>query len=121
MAIRLRVSTYVNNMAQAAFLYRLQSKNIGASLARPLTGKIKAGYFFLGLGYTIADVFRGSSSVHPPMKEEFGIFSGLERAVSSLPKISVAATDTGMLDHVYFSKEGTSGGRSFGAGGCGCN
>jgi len=24
-------------------------------------------------------------------------------------------------DHVYFSKEGTSGGRSFGAGGCGCN
>lgn len=24
-------------------------------------------------------------------------------------------------DHVYFSKEGTSGGRSFSAGGCGCN
>jgi hypothetical protein len=24
-------------------------------------------------------------------------------------------------DHIYFSKEGTSGGRSFGAGGCGCN
>jgi len=29
----------------------------------------------------------------------------------------IDATD----DHVYFSKEGTSGGRSFGAGGCGCN
>jgi hypothetical protein len=24
-------------------------------------------------------------------------------------------------DHVYFSKEASSGGRSFGGGGCGCN
>lgn len=24
-------------------------------------------------------------------------------------------------DHIYFSKEGSSGGRSFGSGGCGCN
>jgi len=29
----------------------------------------------------------------------------------------IDATD----DHIYFSKEGTSGGRSFAAGGCGCN
>ena len=29
----------------------------------------------------------------------------------------IDATD----DHIYFSKEATSGGRSFGAGGCGCN
>jgi hypothetical protein len=28
-----------------------------------------------------------------------------------------AATD----DHIYFSKEATSGGRGFGGGGCGCN
>jgi len=28
-----------------------------------------------------------------------------------------AATD----DHIYFSKEATSGGQSFGGGGCGCN
>lgn len=28
-----------------------------------------------------------------------------------------AATD----DHIYFSKEGSSGGRGFGGGGCGCN
>jgi hypothetical protein len=28
-----------------------------------------------------------------------------------------AATD----DHIYFSKEASSGGRSFGGGGCGCN
>jgi hypothetical protein len=24
-------------------------------------------------------------------------------------------------DHIYFSKEGSSGGRGFGGGGCGCN
>jgi hypothetical protein len=28
-----------------------------------------------------------------------------------------SATD----DHIYFSKEATSGGRGFGGGGCGCN
>jgi len=29
--------------------------------------------------------------------------------------------DTAFDDHIYFSKEGTSGGRGFGGGGCGCN
>lgn len=29
--------------------------------------------------------------------------------------------DRAMDDHVYFSKEASSGGRSFGGGGCGCN
>lgn len=27
----------------------------------------------------------------------------------------------GIDDHVYFSREGSSGGRGFGGGGCGCN
>ena len=27
----------------------------------------------------------------------------------------------GLEDHIYFSKEATSGGRSFSGGGCGCN
>lgn len=31
------------------------------------------------------------------------------------------ALDTAFDDHIYFSKEGTSGGRGFGGGGCGCN
>lgn len=31
------------------------------------------------------------------------------------------AVDVAFDDHIYFSKEGTSGGRSFGGGGCGCN
>lgn len=29
--------------------------------------------------------------------------------------------DLGLDDHIYFSKEATSGGRSFAGGGCGCN
>jgi len=28
---------------------------------------------------------------------------------------------TGLDEHVYFSKEASSGGRGFGGGGCGCN
>ncbi len=29
--------------------------------------------------------------------------------------------DIGLDEHIYFSKEATSGGRSFAGGGCGCN
>lgn len=42
-----------------------------------------------------------------------------------LAKDSMALTsspiDAALDDHIYFSKEATSGGRSFGGGGCGCN
>jgi hypothetical protein len=29
--------------------------------------------------------------------------------------------EAGIDDHIYFSKEASSGGRGFGGGGCGCN
>ncbi len=32
-----------------------------------------------------------------------------------------APLDNRLDDHIYFSKEGSSGGRSFAGGGCGCN
>ena len=32
-----------------------------------------------------------------------------------------AAMDAAFDDHIYFSKEASSGGRSFAGGGCGCN
>lgn len=32
-----------------------------------------------------------------------------------------APLEAGLDDHIYFSKEASSGGRSFGGGGCGCN
>ena len=31
------------------------------------------------------------------------------------------AIEAGLDDHIYFSKEASSGGRGFGGGGCGCN
>jgi hypothetical protein len=31
------------------------------------------------------------------------------------------SVDSGLDDHIYFSKEASSGGRGFGGGGCGCN
>lgn len=46
-----------------------------------------------------------------------------EREVLARPDMQLDsnALDTALDDHIYFSKEGTSGGRGFGGGGCGCN
>ena len=43
------------------------------------------------------------------------LLSKKEMALTSSP------VDAALDDHIYFSKEATSGGRSFGGGGCGCN
>ena len=40
-----------------------------------------------------------------------------KREMQTNPYPLIAAAD----DHLYFSKEGSSGGRSFAGGGCGCN
>jgi hypothetical protein len=46
-----------------------------------------------------------------------------ERNVLATPAMSVKSDqmDLTLDDHIYFSKEGTSGGRGFAGGGCGCN
>jgi hypothetical protein len=46
-----------------------------------------------------------------------------ERDVLARPEMSLdnAPLDAAIDDHIYFSKEATSGGRGFGGGGCGCN
>jgi hypothetical protein len=36
-------------------------------------------------------------------------------------QLNGSAIDDAIDDHVYFSKEASSGGRSFAGGGCGCN
>ncbi|MFN4291398.1 MAG: DUF4266 domain-containing protein [Permianibacter sp.] len=36
-------------------------------------------------------------------------------------QLDAAPLDSGFDDHIYFSKEASSGGRGFGGGGCGCN
>lgn len=46
-----------------------------------------------------------------------------ERGVLAKPEMALDAAPltTALDDHIYFSKEGSSGGRGFAGGGCGCN
>jgi hypothetical protein len=46
-----------------------------------------------------------------------------ERDLLAKPEMQLMTSpvDAGLDDHVYFSKEASSGGRGFGGGGCGCN
>lgn len=46
-----------------------------------------------------------------------------ERDVLAQPAMTLDADplDAAIDDHIYFSKEASSGGRGFGGGGCGCN
>jgi hypothetical protein len=46
-----------------------------------------------------------------------------QREILAKPEMALNANpiDAAVDDHIYFSKEATSGGRSFGGGGCGCN
>lgn len=46
-----------------------------------------------------------------------------QRDILARPEMALAAgpLDAAIDDHIYFSKEATSGGRSLGGGGCGCN
>lgn len=46
-----------------------------------------------------------------------------EREVLADPamQLDAEAVDWAFDDHIYFSKEASSGGRGFGGGGCGCN
>ena len=46
-----------------------------------------------------------------------------ERDILAKPEMQfdIHAIDHSIDDHIYFSKETSSGGRGFGGGGCGCN
>lgn len=46
-----------------------------------------------------------------------------QRDILARPAMALNAEpiDAAIDDHIYFSKEAASGGRSFGGGGCGCN
>jgi hypothetical protein len=46
-----------------------------------------------------------------------------ERDLMAKPEMQLdsAPIDSAIDDHIYFSKEASSGGRGFGGGGCGCN
>jgi len=54
---------------------------------------------------------------HPPGVQVW------ERDILAKPEMQLDAhpIDRALDDHIYFSKEASSGGRGFGGGGCGCN
>lgn len=54
--------------------------------------------------------------------QSFGV-EPWEREILSQPAMLFDSNDLDLAldDHFYFSKEGTSGGRGFSGGGCGCN
>ena len=47
----------------------------------------------------------------------------MDRGILAQPEMTFEyrANDQAFDDHIYFSKEASSGGRGFGGGGCGCN
>jgi len=53
---------------------------------------------------------------------DFGV-KPWERDVLARPEMQLIhdPIEAGLDDHIYFSKEASSGGRGFGGGGCGCN
>lgn len=61
---------------------------------------------------TLAPLLHGCTVVEP-----------WQRDALARPEMSLDASplDAGIDDHIYFSKEASSGGRGFGGGGCGCN
>ncbi|MDF1692896.1 MAG: DUF4266 domain-containing protein [Zhongshania sp.] len=68
----------------------------------------------LGIAIAISGLLSACSSmgVDPWQRQNL---AKPEMALDSSPLTSA------LDDHIYFSKEASSGGRSFGGGGCGCN
>lgn len=67
--------------------------------------------------FTLAVVFSASTAC-----SSLGV-NPWERDILAKPEmeLSADAIDLSLDDHIYFSKEGASGGRAFAGGGCGCN
>lgn len=79
--------------------------------ARPSVSMRLLGVLFIG-----AAVFAsGGCTVLGAKPWEHDLLAERSMQVSAYP------IEAGMDDHIYFSKEASSGGRSFAGGGCGCN
>ncbi|MEW6996314.1 DUF4266 domain-containing protein [Colwelliaceae bacterium BS250] len=74
-----------------------------------LTTHIRLPFIFLILCFTSAC---SSLGVEPWERD---LLARKEMSLNSSP------IDASLDDHIYFSKEASSGGRSFAGGGCGCN
>lgn len=68
----------------------------------------------LGLSVGLAVLLGGCGSLGPAPWDH-DLMAKRAMQLNTHPNITAA------LEHIYFSKEGSSGGRSFDGGGCGCN
>lgn len=82
-----------------------------ASAARPRRGRPAV----LALGATLFLVATGGCAHLGVQPWERDQLARKEMTFGSDP------VEAGLDDHIYFSKEASSGGRGFGGGGCGCN
>ena len=69
----------------------------------------------VALGICITTVLLSGCSTMGVEPWERDLLAQKEMALNASP------VDAALDDHIYFSKEASSGGRSFGGGGCGCN
>lgn len=74
---------------------------------------IRKNSFALATGLLLGLISGCSSLGVEPWERD--LLAKKEMALTSSP------VDAALDDHIYFSKEASSGGRSFGGGGCGCN
>jgi hypothetical protein len=74
--------------------------------------KIRLVITVLALGLAVLTTACGSLGVKPWQREVLS---------RSDMRPDGAGLDDAIDNHLYFSKEASSGGRSFGGGGCGCN
>lgn len=83
-------------------------------LGKPPLLRIVAAPFLIGLLGLVAGMIGGCASmeVHPWDRDLLA-----EKKMSFTPSPMEAVVD----EHVYFSKEGSTGGENAGGGGCGCN
>ena len=69
----------------------------------------------VALGICMTTLFLSGCSTMGVEPWERDLLAQKEMALNASP------VDAALDDHIYFSKEASSGGRSFGGGGCGCN
>jgi len=87
---------------------------IFSTLLKIYTPKVNASKvkLFLLTAITVSLSACSSLGVEPWERD---LLAKKEMALTSSP------VDAALDDHIYFSKEASSGGKSFGGGGCGCN
>ena len=76
---------------------------------------MKLRYIAIPLGLLVLALLVNSCSVLLMGPEPW------ERDLLATPAMQFQTFDDAIDDHIYFSKESSSGGRGFGGGGCGCN